>query len=304
MLYEYALERNLRWAIYWFHFGLRVIPCKAGTKGTVVKWDPWLADLSEETIVRHWRAHPSHEIGFIVGDSLVVLDADSPESVAALEDVERRLGLTPKMIVETRRGVHHYFRRAAGSVAKGGSYKTDSFPERLDVKTGRSLVVLPPSGPRRLVTPPLRSVSELCELDQTAIDLVTEHNQRSSRASGGLEAASRCGSGTRGQSGGVIRSLLTVLDADLPYDEWLHVLMALHYEFNGSNDGLAVANEWSSRGVKYKGLREVQTKWQSFQPDPPRPFTIATIIHLVAKAGHDWMAIASKAIDPDFGIVD
>src|SRR5690606_15145250 len=117
------LELHLRWAIYWYRAGFRVIPCVPGKKGTVLKWDPWLAGLCEDAIRRHWRAHPSHDIGFIVGDGLIVLDADSPESVAALDDLERRIGLTPRMIVETRRGVHHYFRRAVGSSAKGGSYK-------------------------------------------------------------------------------------------------------------------------------------------------------------------------------------
>lgn len=298
------LELSLRWAIYWYRVGFLVIPCVPGKKGTVLKWDPWLTGLSEDAICRHWGAHPSHDIGFVVGDDLIVLDADSPESVTALEELERRLGVTPRMIVQTRRGVHHYFRLAAGVVARGGSYKTDRFPERLDVKTGRSLVLLPPSGPRKLVTPPLRSIAELSELGQAAIDLVIAHNRQSARAVVGADATVACVSGTRGENGAEICALLAVLDADLDYDDWLHVLMAVHHEFGGSDEGLQVANDWSSRGVKYKGPREVQAKWRSFDPAPPRPFTIATIRYLVSQAGHDWMAIASKAIDPDFEIVD
>lgn len=302
--YKDPLERNLRWAVYWFHFGLRVIPCRPGTKATVVKWDPWLEDLSEGKIIRHWRVHPSHDIGFVVGDGLIILDADSPASLAALEQLERRLEVTPRMIVETRRGVHHYFRRAASSFARAGSYKTDQFPERLDVKTGKSLVLLPPSGPRKLVTQPLRSIAELSELGKAAIDLVSAHNQQSARAVGGAAATGAGASGACGENGAEIRALLNVLDADLDYDDWLHVLMAVHHEFGGSDEGLQVANEWSARGIKYKGLREIRAKWRSFDPDPPRPFTIATIRYLLSQSGHDWMAIASKAIDPDFGIVN
>lgn len=298
------LELHLRWATYWYRVGFRVIPCAPGRKRTVPKWDPWLAGLSEDAIRRHWRAHPSHDIGFIVGDGLIVLDADSPESVAALEELERRIGLTSKMIVETRRGVHHYFRRAVGSSAKGRSYKTDQFPERVDVKTGRSLVLLPPSGPRRLVTPPLRSVAELSELGQAAIDLLSAHNQQSAPAIGVAAATIVGASGAHGQNGVEIRALLNVLEADLVYDDWLHVLMAVHHEFGGSDEGLQVANEWSSRGVKYKGPREVQAKWRSFDPAPLKPFRIATIRFLVSRAGHDWMAISSEAIGPDFRIVD
>lgn len=301
---EDTLEFHLRWAINWYRVGFRVIPCVPGKKGTVPKWDHWLAGLSEDAIRRHWRAHPSHDIGFIVGDGLIVLDADSPESAAGLEELERRIGLTPRMIVQTRRGVHHYFRRAAGTVARSGSYKTEQFPERIDVKTGRALVLLPPSGPRRLVTPPPRSVAELSELGQAAIDHLGAHNQQSAPAIGGATATIVGTPGTPGQNVVEIRALLNVLDADLVYDDWLHVLMAVHHEFGGSDEGLQVANEWSSRGVKYKGLREVQAKWRSFDPAPLRPYTIATIRRLVSRAGHDWMAIASKAIDSDFGIVD
>ena len=130
---------------YWHKFGFAVIPIIPGTKLPAVKWDPWLATLSQETITTYWAQHPDHELGFIVGDDVIVFDADSPESIAALALLEKTFDVTPNLTVNTSKGQHHYFRRAPGTYAKSDSHSTEEHPERIDVKTGRALVVLPPS---------------------------------------------------------------------------------------------------------------------------------------------------------------
>ena len=132
-------------AIYWYTFGLAVIPIIPGTKLPAVKWDPWLAALSLETISAYWAQHPDHEVGFIVGDGVIVFDADSPESITALALLEKTFDISPNLTVNTSKGQHHYFRRASGTYAKSDSHSTEEHPERIDVKTGRALVILPPS---------------------------------------------------------------------------------------------------------------------------------------------------------------
>ena len=132
-------------AIYWHTFGFSVIPIIPGTKLPAVKWDPWLATLSQETISTYWAKHPDHEVGFIVGDDVIVFDADSPESIAALAELEKTFDVSPSLTVNTSKGQHHYFRRASDTYAKSDSHNTEKHPERIDVKTGRALVVLPPS---------------------------------------------------------------------------------------------------------------------------------------------------------------
>jgi hypothetical protein len=74
----------LRAAYKGLKFGFMPIPLKAESKVTFLKWDPWLEELSEETIKVHWSKHSSHELGIIVGDNLIVYDADTPESLAKL----------------------------------------------------------------------------------------------------------------------------------------------------------------------------------------------------------------------------
>ena len=71
-------------ALDWYGKGFSVIPIIPGTKRTALKWDPWLDGLSADKIRKHWEANPDHELGFIVGPGVIVLDADTPMAVAAL----------------------------------------------------------------------------------------------------------------------------------------------------------------------------------------------------------------------------
>jgi len=88
-------------ALYYFERGYKVIPIESKTKRTAVKWDPWLANLSKQKIRDYWLQNPTHELGFIVGDDLIVFDADSPESMAALVEIEKAFGITPNLITKT-----------------------------------------------------------------------------------------------------------------------------------------------------------------------------------------------------------
>ena len=132
-------------ALDWYKFGFAVIPLLPGKKITAVKWNPWLDELSEKTIIDYWTNHPDHELGFIVGEDFIVFDADTPEATSALASLEKTFGLEPNLTVTTTKGEHHYFRRRQGSYAKNDSHCSEKYPERIDVKTGRGMVILPPS---------------------------------------------------------------------------------------------------------------------------------------------------------------
>ncbi len=138
-------------AAFWFGFGLNVVPVLPGTKQPAVKWNQWLQHLSLRQIVTYWNAHPAHEVGFIVGDGMVVFDADSPKAVAALIETECRMGVLPSMIVQTTRGEHHYFLKSQDQPCKTTSYIAGEACDRIDIKTGRTMVILPPSPGKILV---------------------------------------------------------------------------------------------------------------------------------------------------------
>lgn len=89
---------------------------------------------------------------------------------------------------------------------------------------------------------------------------------------------------------GEVEELLTYIPADSPYQDWLSVLMALHDRFNGSEEGLVLADRWSATGQKYCP-GEVTRKWRSFKRCG---VNWATIPALARQHGADLSEIARK----------
>ncbi len=62
------------------------------------------------------------------------------------------------------------------------------------------------------------------------------------------------------------REYIHKLDANCSREEWLNILMALHCETDGSDEGLALAIEWSATGGdSYGGEKDVRGRWRSFK---------------------------------------
>ena len=69
------------------------------------------------------------------------------------------------------------------------------------------------------------------------------------------------------------RSVLSDLDAGTDRDRWLKVGMALHHEFGGSEEGLALYDQWSAGGGSYAGREDVEGRWRSFGKASATPIT-------------------------------
>lgn len=276
---------NLQKAAHsWFDFGFNVIPLIPHSKQTAVKWDVWLKKLSNHKISHYWLQNPTCEVGFIVGDEIIVFDADSPESISALESIEKTHGITPNLIVQTSKGVHHYFKRTAGTVAKSDAHCTTQFPKRIDVKTGRAMVVLPPSTGKTIVFIGANNANALVEAGQNFIDAVYFHNGRNIKVTSPRNQSSSSTIQLESNYLG-LKALLARIDADCGYGDWLRVLMGIFHETEGSEEGFAIANAWSQGGDKYRGESEIRSKWRSFNSRPSRPVTLRTIMAMV-KDGH------------------
>lgn len=74
-----------------------------------------------------------------------------------------------------------------------------------------------------------------------------------------------------------LRESLKAWPADSIYDDWIKVGMAIHYETGGADDGLALWNEWSAKGQKYKGMGDLDVHWRSFRADAQNPITLASL---------------------------
>lgn len=274
-------------ALHWHRFGFNSIPTVPTAKRTVVSWDEWLHDLSTEKITKHWLKNPEHEVGFIVGDEIIVLDADSAESITALAALEKAHNVTSNMVVKTTKGEHRYYNRAKGTFAKSDSHSTKDFPDRLDVKTGRALVILPPSTGKNLVVCAAKNTSELAEVGQGFIDAVFLHNGRQPPRPVEITTSARDKSDAPSNNLGRLQALLEYISPDCGYEDWCNVLMAIHHETSGSEEGFELADSWSSKGNSYKGTAEIRTKWRSFAGYSGRPITIATIIKMAKEKGAD-----------------
>ena len=291
-------------ASYWFSFGFKVIPIAPGTKKTAVTWDSWLDKLSDEKISNHWSKNPTHEIGFIVGDDTIVLDADSPEATVSLAMLEQSFDVVPNMTVKTRKGTHHYFKLAAGVFATTDSHSTQEYPERIDVKTGRTMVILPPSTGKSLDIDEAENAASLTEVNQAFVDAVFRHNGRPAPRPY-EKASSPCkGPDTAGTEITILKALLDHIEPDSgSYDDWLHCGMAIFHETGGSAEGLDLFDTWSSKGASYKGRREIEGKWRSFKADVVHSVTIGTLIKLVKDNGGDWQTICADA-RPQFDLCE
>ncbi|MEM9148572.1 MAG: PriCT-2 domain-containing protein [Pseudomonadota bacterium] len=85
-----------------------------------------------------------------------------------------------------------------------------------------------------------------------------------------------------------VAELLSHVSPDLPYSDWLSVLMALHH-WNDGEAGPRVAEAWSARGAKYRP-GEVVEKWRGFAAGSGH--TLATIAKLARDGGADLSEIA------------
>ncbi len=287
-----------RAALFWFDFGLAVIPIRPGTKATSVRWDPWLADLSRLSINYHWQSYPADELGFIVGDSVVVFDADNAEALAALEAAEVRSGVTPLMVVRTKRGQHHYFRRDAGLLAMPSAR---DFPACLDVKIKRTMVVLPGSADKTIIKMEVSRASDLSVASQAFIDALTAGSRRMPAPSASRPPPQA--PEVTEPTWRLLHTCLRHLNPDLGYLNWFAVAAALFHTTGGSDDAYLLFDSWSADGRKYKGTHETRKLWNSLRLDHPRPRSLGTLISMLKAAGVSWDQICDESVEP-FDAVD
>jgi hypothetical protein len=231
----------------------------------------------------HWSTHTTDEIALHCGKGLVVLDADSSESLQAMLALEEKHGLEPKMVVNTKKGVHHYFRQSPELRIKSAGHSTENHPERIDVRCGNGYIIAPPSTGKTLVTPEIVRLEDLSLLTQEFVDELFIHNgdrpltDRAERVA--MQDTDEFGEPLDVSAKVArMRAMLEHIDPDEGYDFWLKALMAIHHETEGSDEGLALADEWSSKGERYKGTRDVEKKWASFDAGSSAPVTMATLV--------------------------
>ena len=80
-----------------------------------------------------------------------------------------------------------------------------------------------------------------------------------------------------------IQSMLNVISPDIDRTNWIKIGMVLHLYGNinnKTNECLSMWNNWSSKGEKYKGEKEINSQWKSFNDNKNSTVRIGTLIKI------------------------
>lgn len=283
-------------AHWWFDFGFNVAPMDAREKHTAYKWADYLEQLEAEghaAINRYFQG--GHEVCAIVDSQLFVLDADTPEALAALVAIEKAHDLTPNLVVQTRKGEHHYYRKAPATYAHCAGYSSKKDPHKIDVRTGRThtegrgVIVLPPSTGKVILVNEADNVADLVEVGQSFIDAVFRHNgEKPPRPLPPREVNAIRERVAESEA----REILSHIKPDCGYDDWSRVLMGIHDHYQGSEEGLYLADEWSQPADNYCGFEALEYKYRTFTPG--KGVTWDTVCHQARENGADLSEIAKR----------
>ncbi|WP_417809948.1 AAA family ATPase [Thioclava sp.] len=288
-----VLTDNLQAALSHAKAGRPVFPC-GPDKRPLVKWRD-RATTNPAQIERWWKKWPDAMPGLPMGraSGLAVLDLDKrpdKDGAAALRD----LGfdpdsLSPCIIATPSGGQHVYFQwgEGLGNSAAG-------LPAGVDVRGEGGYAIAPGA---------VNGVGAYSG-DLTP-DLPQWPESLRPARSDGPEAVS----GEReGLPPDLVREAVMALpnDGDVfaNRDDWLKIVAAVHYETDGSDEGLELAQEWSAQHPTYNE-GETESVWQSFHRAKGPVRTFATIRAEARKHGwHDpiWAAARAAEIDALFDL--
>jgi len=284
-------------------FGSIPIPLVPATKIPSQPWDFFQTIHIKEKARWHWKNNPLDELGIITGDNLIIYDADTSESLAKLYELEKIFDIHPNHTVLTNKGEHHYFYRPDDLMAKQNSHSTKLYPDRIDVKTGRSMVVRPPSTGKEMGIDEAESVNDLTPVTQEFVDAINLHNgigktERSNSIITKSKESFSC------EETKVINDLIQFISPTCSRDVWIRVGMAIHHEMAGSVEGLAIWDEWSSKGDDYSGYDVINYQFSSFKKHEQGPkYNLRTLANLAEQNGANSEEILMQ-FEEDFELID
>ena len=97
-----------------------------------------------------------------------------------------------------------------------------------------------------------------------------------------------------------VRECLEAITPPAGYDDWLRLMMAVHFETGGSDEGLELVDQWSERGVGYAGCELIESKWEGFGRTNAATVTGGTLLKAARDAGATVGAVADAG---DFEVI-
>lgn len=165
--------------MFWFRYGLRVIPLIPSTTKIAVTSAQWHTNVSEQAIRNHWSEHPGHEIGCILDGDVLVVETNSDESDYGLRQIEQEHSARPLLIVKTITGYHHYFRVAGEVCVNTHAHDSSTYRHKIGVWGRGEMVSLPPSTDTTVYRFYANAIDGLDEVTQDFIDDIATYNDTS-----------------------------------------------------------------------------------------------------------------------------
>ena len=248
-------------------FGFIVLPANFanGAKKPAIKFAHLRDTITADNCLNLWKGFENAQavIG-LTDNNLFVLDADTKESLSALHQLEKEYDKQPNFAVKTEKGEHHYFKLAPNTRAVQRGYDSKKWLSNIDIRTGKSIVMMPPSvklngAKYEIDYCEAEEIGELIEVDQTFIDAVFAHNKDELPTEKRLTSPSESWDGTQAEINEAT-TLLSFIDSDCNYDEWMTVFYALVDRFGRSETAFNLFDNWSKSASNYSGTELIAYK--------------------------------------------
>lgn len=292
--------------------GWHVFPAPPGEKKSYVSGkfgngQRWGATTDPDLIRQYWQKYPGANVGIACGRAsrLLVVECDTPDGhdvdgIAQMRDLISRYGPLPDTIeaLSPTGSWHLYFRYPVHLEVQNSS---SEIAPGIDVRGEGGMVIGVPSvrpgksETYRWKNPP--GLFDLAECPDWLLQLCLKKQKTHHSA----DARFTIDTGTSAIDTATkeVEEILSWIDPDAGgYYAWLDVLMGLHKHFQGSSEGLGLAELWSSQGAKYKA-GEVAEKWMGFSPNGDKTF--ATVAEMARRNGANLSAIARRHKHADGG---
>ena len=293
---------NLETALRLARSGFAVFPCESGGDKAkqpkpFIKWRD-VSTTDETAIIKWWQKWPDAAIGLDLAKSgLVVIDcdrhgeADGVEAYGALIAKNNYDHSRDRIVATPNKGTHFFYRQPSGQQLGNGR---GALPPGIDVRGAGGYVIAPGTVMQdgRLYEV-LGDIADAPVMPDWLAQIIAERKKPDMGNPISTTSASPTPMDAE-RSIAEIRDLLFCIPSDCGYDEWYQALMAVHAETSGSGQGLDLADDWSSRGSKYRGRKEIETKWRSFKRSG---VTGSTLAELARRYGADLSEIALRHME-------
>lgn len=213
-----------------------------------------------------FAVHAEHGIVALDFDNCLAAGKLHPEVAAVVQSSYAEISPSGK-------GVRAFFRGQLGNLKSHGEpFGFETFSTKGFVTfTGNVLALCDIAGNDNTIAP----------LDQPVMELA----QRRFRRTAAEPDSVAYGTEPVGLSPAQILAALAVLPAELDYDTWISVGMAIHHETQG--EGFELWDEWSSYSPKYTNREYGLERWKSFGKSDTTVVTARSLVHLANQHGAD-----------------